>query len=79
MYQDDFGFTVMRAEERVRAVLATAIQARRLKIKLGTPLLQIVRIAYTIDNQPIELRYSFAQTSKCEYRPDVYDRDRHGI
>jgi len=78
MYQDEYGLTVMRAEERVRAVLASAIQARRLKIKTGTPLLQIVRIAYTIDNRPIELRYSFAQTSKCEYRPDVYDRDRNG-
>ena len=78
MYQDDYGHTVMRAEERVRAVLANAMQARRLKIIVGTPLLQIVRIAYTIDNQPIELRYSFAQTSKCEYRPDVYDRNRNG-
>jgi len=78
MYQDDFHLTVMRAEERVRAVLATAAQAKLLNIKTGTPLLQIVRIAYTIDNKPIELRYSFAETSKCEYRPDVYDRDRNG-
>jgi GntR family transcriptional regulator len=78
MYQDDYNLTVMRAEERVRAVLATAVQARRLKVKTGTPLLQIVRIAYTIDNKPIELRYSFAETSKCEYRPDVYDHDRNG-
>jgi GntR family transcriptional regulator len=76
MYQDEFNLTVMRAAERVQAVLATSTQARLLKIKTGSPLLQIIRIIYTIDNQPIELRHSFVQTSNCEYRPDVYDKDR---
>lgn len=76
MYQDEFNLTVMRAAERVQAVLATSQQARQLKVKKGSPLLKIIRIVYTIDNQPIEIRYSFVQTSNCEYRPDVYDRDR---
>lgn len=74
MYQDEFNLTVMRAEERVRAVQATDIQAKLLGIKKGSPLLQIIRIVYTVDNQVIELRYSYVQTQHCEYRPEVFDR-----
>lgn len=74
MYQDEFGQTVMRAAERVQAVLATAAQAKRLNITVGMPLLKIIRIAYTVDDRPIELRYSFVQTQNCEYRPDAYVR-----
>ena len=74
MYQDDFGQTVMRAAERVQATVATAAQAKRLKVKTGEPLLKIIRIAYTVDDTPIELRYSFVQTQHCEYRPDTYVR-----
>lgn len=74
MYQDEFGQTVMRAGERVRATRATAAQARRLKVKTGEPLLQIIRVAYSVDDRPIELRYSFVQTANCEYRPDTFVR-----
>ena len=74
MYQDEFGQTIMRAAERVQAVLATGAQAKRLKVKAGTPLLKIIRIAYSVDDRPIELRYSFVQTHRCEYRPDTYVR-----
>ncbi len=74
MYQDVFGQTIMRATERVRATRASAAQAKRLKVKTGEPLLQIIRIAYGVDNDPIELRYSFVQTANCEYRPDVFVR-----
>lgn len=74
MYQDEFGQTVMRAAERVQAVLATAAQAKRLNVKAGIPLLKIIRIAYTVDDKPIELRYSFVQTKNCEYRPDAFVR-----
>ena len=74
MYQDEFGLTVMRAAERVRASLATAAQAKRLKVGAGEPLLKIIRIAYTVDEKPIELRYSFVQTENCEYRTDTFVR-----
>jgi GntR family transcriptional regulator len=74
MYQDEFGQTVMRAAERVQATVATAAQAKRLKVKVGEPLLKIIRIAYTVDDKPIELRYSYVQTQNCEYRPDTYVR-----
>lgn len=74
MYQDDFDQTVMRAAERVQATLATPAQAKRLKVKAGDPLLKIIRIAYGVDDKPIELRYSFVQTRNCEYRPDTYVR-----
>lgn len=74
MYQDEFGQTVMRASERLRATQATAQQAKRLNVKAGASLLQIIRIAYSVDDRPIELRYSFVQTAHCEYRPDTFVR-----
>jgi GntR family transcriptional regulator len=76
MYQDEFGITVVRAAERVRACAATAGQARLLKTETGAPLLQIVRIVYSFENRPVELRYSYVNTRHCEYRPDPFVRDR---
>lgn len=76
MYQDEFDITVVRAAERVRAYAATSSQARLLKTEVGAPLLQIVRIVYSFQNRPVELRYSYVNTRHCEYRPDPFVRDR---
>ncbi len=76
MYQDEFDITVVRASERVRGHAATRSQALLLKTDVGAPLLQIVRVVYSFKDRPVELRYSYANTSKCEYRPDPYFRDR---
>lgn len=76
MYQDEFGVTVVRTAERVRASAATRTQARQLKVDAGTPLLQIVRVAYTFDDRPVELRYSYVNTRRCEYRPEPFVRER---
>lgn len=72
MYQDEFDVTVVRASERVSGFAATAKQARLLETSVGAPLLQITRIAYSFQNQPVELRCSYVNTRHCEYRPDPY-------
>jgi GntR family transcriptional regulator len=75
MYQDEFDITVLRATERVRGVAATRSQARRLETEAGAPLLQIIRLVYTFQDRPVELRYSYVNTRHCEYRPDAYVSD----
>lgn len=72
MYQEEFNITVVRASERVRGCAANRSQAQALKTELGAPLLEIIRIVYTFQDRPIELRYSFVNTQRCEYRPGTY-------
>lgn len=67
LYQASFGHNVIRTEERVRAATATAEQARLLGLDVGTALLEVRRIAYTYDNQPIEWRISHVNTARHEY------------
>jgi GntR family transcriptional regulator len=74
MYQDEFDVSVVRASERVRGYAATRSQAGLLKTTIGAPLLQIIRCAYSFQDRPVELRYSYANTQRCEYRPDPYVR-----
>ena len=77
MYQDEFDISVVRAAERARATAATRAQARVLETAAGAPLLQIIRSAYTFQDRPVELRYAYVNTARCEYRPDPYFRE-HG-
>ncbi len=72
MYQDEFNALVVRAMERVRSCAATQSQAEALQVEVGTPLLEIVRVAYSFQDRPIELRYSYVNTQRCEYRPEAY-------
>jgi GntR family transcriptional regulator len=77
MYQDEYDVTVVRTAERVRACAATRSQARLLKTDAGAPLLQIIRVAYSFQDRPVELRYSYVNTRRCEYRPDPFIRERN--
>jgi len=76
MYQDEFDVTVVRAAERLRASAATRSQAKLLDTDVGAPLLQIIRIAYSFQDRPVELRYSYVNTRHCEYRPDPFVREQ---
>lgn len=70
LYQEGFGVTVVRTRERVRAVSADALRARLLGVKVGDPLLQVIRIAFSFKDQPVELRYSYVLTRAYEYCSD---------
>ncbi|MEZ5658284.1 MAG: GntR family transcriptional regulator [Burkholderiaceae bacterium] len=72
LYQDEFGITVIRASERVRASSATRAQARLLEVAAGAPLLEVVRSVYTFRDRPVELRFGYVNTQRCEYRPEAY-------
>ncbi len=67
LYQKSYGIMVMRAEERVTAVAADRPTAKALGIAPGTPLLKIDRIAFALDDQPVEWRVSLCHLVKAHY------------
>ncbi len=71
LYETRFGITIHRAEEQLRAVSATAHEAALLGVETGTPLLEIERVARTLDGTPVELRISHCDTSGHHYQNTV--------
>ena len=71
LYETQFGITIHRAEEQLRAVAATDHDASLLDLEAGTPLLEIERTALTLDGTPVELRISHCSTSKHYYENTV--------
>ena len=68
MFEIDFGVRMVRAEEKLRAVLPDAAQARLLGVDCATPLLSVERIAYTYNDVPMELRRGLYRTDTHHYR-----------
>lgn len=67
LYQRDYGLSVVKAVERVSAVLATESAVNHLQVEAQTPLLQIERTAYALDGRAIELRVSLCNTAHHRY------------
>jgi GntR family transcriptional regulator len=67
LYQTEFGITVVRAQERLRAVAADRSAARVLGIAPGTPVLQVRRTALTFNDKPVEYRISTIYSAQHEY------------
>lgn len=66
-YQGEYGITVAKASESVSAVAAEALEAQLLGIMPDAPLLEIDRVAVTIDGRPVEWRVSRCNTSDYTY------------
>jgi GntR family transcriptional regulator len=71
LYQDQFGLSVVTARERLRATLADDATASLLGVAPGAPLLLIRRIAYSYNDDPVELRRSRVDTAQHEYWADI--------
>lgn len=71
LYQRRYGFSVLKAKESIRAVLASDKDALLLGVESGSALLQIERVAYSIDGRPIELRYSRCVTEHYTYQVEL--------
>ena len=67
LYEKRYGITIHSADERLRAVVASKREASLLNLEPGTPLLEIERIALTLDRTPIELRISRCSTKNHHY------------
>jgi len=66
-YQREFGVTILRVEEKLQAVKATAAIARALRREEGWPLLLIHRIAFDVMDRPVERRRSWLETTQLRY------------
>ena len=67
LYQSRYGINVLRSDERLRAVLATADVAQLLGLAPGAPVLEIRRVALTFRDRPVELRISRVNTASHDY------------
>jgi len=70
-YEERYGVTVARAVERLKAVAARADEAKALGLKPGAPLLEIDRLAYTIDGRAVEWRLSRCDTAGHHYISEI--------
>lgn len=71
-YEQVYGQTVAKAEERLRAVAGTDHDCDTLGIPPGSALLEIDRLALTIDNNPVEWRTSRCLTAGCHYYSELF-------
>jgi GntR family transcriptional regulator len=67
LYQREYGVNIMSAEEELRADAARRDDCRRLKLKPGAPLLQIDRVALSLEGVRVEWRASRCDTSRYVY------------
>jgi len=58
---------MVRADEKIRAVLPDESQQKLLDIPASTPLLSVERVAYTYKDTPMELRRGWYRTDKHHY------------
>jgi len=71
LYQEAFGISVVRTNERLRATVADAEFAALLEVARGAPLLQIRRVAQTYNDVPVEFRVSLVNTAHHEYWAEI--------
>ncbi len=68
LFERQFGLSMVRAEEKIKAVAADPDAAERLGVAPGTPLLSVERLAYTYQDTPMELRRGLYRTERHHYR-----------
>lgn len=71
LYEHGFGVSVMRIAETLRAVGAPDDVASLLGLTPGSALLLVRRVAFTLDDRPVEFRLSWVNTAQYEYRRDA--------
>ena len=71
LYASDYGVTIGRASEKLKAVAATGRESAALGATPGAPLLQIDRLAYDLDSRPVEWRISLCRTDMAHYWSDL--------
>ncbi|MFA5662548.1 GntR family transcriptional regulator [Castellaniella sp.] len=67
-FETEFGVSMVRAEEKLRAVAADPALSDYLRVPPGSPLLQVERVAYTYGDRPMELRRGHYVTEHHHYR-----------
>jgi GntR family transcriptional regulator len=71
LYRSDFGVTIVRASEKLKAVAATRREAKHLGVAAGAPLLSVDRAAFALDGKPVEWRVSLCRTDTLHYLSEL--------
>jgi GntR family transcriptional regulator len=71
LFETEFGVRMVRATEKIRAVLPDAAQRLLLKVGHDTPLLSVERIAFTYNDVPMEMRRGLYLTDTHHYRNEL--------
>ena len=72
LYEKRYGITIHSADEQLRAIAASRHDASLLNLEVGTPLLEIERVAITLDKTPVELRISRCSTKNHYYQNTIF-------
>ena len=67
LFQKAYGVLITRTDDRLSAVAADPRTAAILEVATGTPLLKIDRIAYGLDDKPVEWRVSYCHLGGAHY------------
>lgn len=67
LYAEEYGISIARASERLKAVELPTGDATLLKVPTATPALEVDRIAIAIDEQKVEWRVSRCLTTHVHY------------
>lgn len=71
LYRSEYGITIVRATDKLKAVAATRRDARHLSVPVGKPLLQIERTSIDIEDRAVEWRVSRCLTDSIHYLSDL--------
>ncbi|MGE0099809.1 MAG: GntR family transcriptional regulator, partial [Hydrogenophaga sp.] len=71
LFEAQFGVRMVRAVEKIKAVGADADAATLLGVPVGTPLLSVERLAFTYNDEPMELRRGLYRTDSRHYRNEL--------
>jgi GntR family transcriptional regulator len=68
LFESEFGVSMVRAEEKIRAITARDDQAGMLQVPAGSALLQVERVSFTYGDRPMEVRRGVYVTDRFHYR-----------
>jgi GntR family transcriptional regulator len=71
LFESEFGVSMIRAEEKIRAVAADEATAALLGVAVAAPLLSVERVAFTYGDRPVELRRGLYDTRDQYYRNEL--------
>ena len=71
LFESEFGVRMIRAEEKIRAVLADEGVAALLCVPVASPLLSVERLSLSYGDEPVELRRGLYNTAAHHYRNEL--------
>jgi GntR family transcriptional regulator len=71
LFETEFGTRMIRASEKIRAVLGDQAAADVLQVPVHTPLLSVERVSYTYGDRPVEVRRGLYITARHHYQNEL--------